>query len=354
MRSHHWILLFLVLMILGAGAGARFMLPGFFSIKSPAGAGGPSVSEPLQTVVCFGRVDLLGGCVLLQVAHAGRVESVLVTENQPLRAGDAILALSQEDARARVDEARAALKVALLQVGQARDGLDQHKVRLRQQGAAIRIAEQQLTGAREQLAHQEDLKTHALAGVHPVEVARAKVEELTALRVAESEKLALLHLEKPAREVEKAGVEVERCQALVHQAEQYLADCTLKAPAAGRVVRLLAVPGELAGGPTAGPAALFAPDEPYVIRAEMQQEFASLVTPGRVVRIEDRFNSHIHFRGKVTRISSWYLPPRNVIVAPEFPNTQQTLECLVTPEEGAPPLRLGQQVRVVFEAPANR
>jgi membrane fusion protein (multidrug efflux system) len=282
------------------------------------------------------------------------VETVRVAENQLLRTGEAILVLSEKDARAAVHQARAALQVALLQVEQARDGIDQHQIRVRQQGAAIQIAEQELTGAREQLAHQQELKAHALVGAHLVAAASAKVEELMAVKLAEVEKLALLNVENPAREVKKAEAEVERCRALVRQAEEHLADCTLKAPAAGTVVRLLVRPGEMAGGLTSGPVAVFAPDEPLVIRAEMQQQFASLVALEQEVRVEDRFNPGIHFRGKVTRISSWYLPPRDIIVAPEFPNSQRTLEYLVTPEASAPPLRLGQQVRVICESELDR
>ena len=64
------------------------------------------------------------------------------------------------------------------------------------------------------------------------------------------------------------------------------------------------------------PALIFAADEPRVIRAEVEQEFAAQVAAGQKVRIQDDINAKLTFTGKVSRVSDWFLQRRTVFQEP--------------------------------------
>src|SRR5205814_854177 len=98
------------------------------------------------------------------------------------------------------------------------------------------------------------------------------------------------------------------------------------------------------------PAVLFAADEPWIIRAEVDQEFAGAAAVGRAVRIQDDVNASISFQGRVASTSDWYLQRRLVLQEPTRYNDTRTIECIISIDGNHPPLRIGQRVRVFFGA----
>jgi multidrug resistance efflux pump len=118
------------------------------------------------------------------------------------------------------------------------------------------------------------------------------------------------------------------------------------APDNGTVLRLLVNPGEIVGLPGQQPPILFAPKQPWIVRAEVEQEFAASIRVGQEVRVEDDTNVEPLGQGKVSEISNWFLPRRSQSLDPTRLNAGRTLECIIALEPGHRLLRLGQRVRI--------
>jgi multidrug resistance efflux pump len=338
-----------VLTVSGLGTAGLISLPA--SEKQSAAVSSLPSAPTAPGVVCFGFVDLEHGCTPLYPLQPGRVAQLLVRGNQKVKAGDPLLVLEDQTARYRVAEARAALAVAQAQLEQARQLPEQHKLRRAMQRAAVRAADNRLTAARHALAHKELLAGSRLLSSQEVAAAAEQVKELEAAKDVEAKKLAELELHDPQPDVRRAEAEVALLQARLQQAEQALAEHTLRAPRDGTVVRILVSPGEVLALPARQAAVIFAANEPRLIRAEVEQEFASRVAPGMAVRVQDDTDARVSCNGKVTLVSDWYMQRRAIFQEPTRFNDTRTIECIITLAPNHPPLRIGQRVRVLIGAP---
>jgi multidrug resistance efflux pump len=323
-----------------------------------AGSGANSstvASQPAAApgVVCFGYVDLEHGCASLYPLQPGRVAEVLVRANDKVEAGAPLLKLEDGAARARVEEARAALQAAQAQLEQARSAPEQQRIRLSMQKAAIQAVTNRLAAARQLLQRKQELAQQKLTDFREVAAAEDQIKEVESLRDVEAKKLVELQLHNPALEVRQAEAQVALMEARLHQAEHALAECTLKAPQAGTVARVLATPGQVFAGQPGQAAIIFAADEPRIVRAELEQEFAGQVAPGQHVRVQDDTNSELTCRGKVALVSDWFMQRRAIFQEPTRFNDTRTIECIIALDPGHPPLRIGQRVRVLIGATAN-
>jgi len=307
----------------------------------PASAGGAGV-------ICFGRVDLAHGVTSLYSLQPGRVAAVLVEENQEVPAGAVLLRLEDGLARGRLAEAEAALEGAGLQLAQARKAPEIHHGRIVQQQAAVEAMRYRLSAAR--LAHQRkvELAQSLLLDANEVAISVVQLKELEALERGEVQRLTDLQAQDPQDDIRRAEREAAGIQARVQQARHGLEECTLKAPMAGVVLRMLVGPGDVLSGMQQQPAVLFAGNGPQVIRAEVEQEFAGRVAVGQAAVLQDEAESRTTWRGQVKRIANWYSQRRAVLHEPFQLHDVRTVECLITLNPGEPPLRIGQRVRVLL------
>lgn len=344
------ILVVLGLCTLAASAIGAHWLFGSMPAGAPPVATGRNTLPPgvSSGAVCFGYVDLEHGTTSLYPLQPGRVAEVLVHENDRVEAGTPLLALEDGAARSRVDEARAAVAAAQQQLAHARKQPQRHQVRLAMQQAAIEAVDKRLSAARHLFDRKKELEKSTLLNPKEVAAAADEIKELQALREVETQKLAELKLTDPLVDVQRAEAETALMEAKLRQAEQALAECTLKAPRAGTVARILVTPGEVLGMPPRQPALIFAAQEPRIVRAEIEQEFAGQVAVGQTVRLQDDTNASLTCSGRVTRISDWYLQRRTVFQEPVRYNDTRTIECIIALDRNHPPLRIGQRVRVMF------
>lgn len=307
-----------------------------------------------RLLVCYGHVELEHGWTPLSPAQPGRVARILVKENDEVSAGMPLVILEEETARARVEEARAALEGAEAMLDDARSAPEQHELRLAQQEAAYDAVDKKLAAARHLLEQKKDLEKTKLVNSRLVQAAEEELKELEAMRRAEQKKLAELRLHKPEHQVRRAEAEAAAAQARLKLAERGLAECTLKAPQAGTVARVLVRSGEVFGPQSQQPAILFIPNEPRFVRAEVEQDFADRVALGQIVRVQDDVGSTDLGTGQVIRLSAWYLPRRSLSLDPTRPIAGRTMECLIEPAPGHSPLRLGQRVRITGLPPEEK
>ena len=114
------------------------------------------------------------------------------------------------------------------------------------------------------------------------------------------------------------------------------------------MLRIFATPGEILNPQPKKMAVQFCPSRPRLIRAEVEQVFAQRVQVGQPAVVEDDGRSGTIWRGHVKRIADWYTQRRLIADEQLQLKDVRTLECLIALEEGQPPLRIGQRVRVTI------
>ncbi len=198
-------------------------------------------------------------------------------------------------------------------------------------------------------------ETHAVSD-EDARAAEAQAKAAAAAVKGEEAKLRLLNLDDPSIGVQRAEHGVGQAEALVsgkqaqlRKAELGLRECTVSAPVKGVVERMLVSVGETLGPNPQQPAVMFAADGPRIIRAEVEQEWASHVAVGMAANVQDFSATGPTWHGHVTRLSDWYTHRRSIMLEPLQFNDVRTLEAIITLDPGQPPLRIGQRVRVTME-----
>jgi multidrug resistance efflux pump len=303
--------------------------------------------RPLPTVVCLGVVDFEGGVRPLAANVPGRVVELPVHENDVVRQGTLLLRLDDTVARARVGECESAVEGASAQLALARAAPRQHELLVTEQESAVAAAEHELAAGRLLASRQEDLVKLKLANRLEADASLEQVKRLEASRDAARAKLGALALHDPAQDVRRAEAELRAKQCVVDQARHALAEHSLRAPVDGVIVRVQTSTGATIGPQAPQPAFLLAPDQPRVVRAEVDQEVASRVAVGQKAMIDDdAVTAGPIWEGQVIRVAEWFAPRRTIIAdSPAFQDVR-LLECLVRVDQGESPLRLGQRVRV--------
>jgi multidrug resistance efflux pump len=341
-----------VLAVVAAAAAAS--LGGVAAIggrpERPADNGAPAPAAGPRAVVCFGHVDVKRGVVSLYPAHPGRVVEVSAREDEPVAEGRVLLRLDDTLARQRLREAEAALGEARAQLAQAARLPEQHRARLAEQEAAVQAAAHRGQAAARQRDRKRRLSERSIIGPDELAAADEEVAALEALLAVERNKLRELELADPAPAVTRAEQDVEARAARRDQAEQLVRECEVRAPGAGRVLRVAVGVGDYLGPQPRQPALQFCPDGPRVVRVEIDQENAGRVgdpAAGPVAaEIEDDSRGGGTWKGRLVRLSDWYTHRRSVLAEPLQFNDVRTLEGIVEVTSGDRPLRVGQRVRV--------
>jgi multidrug resistance efflux pump len=178
---------------------------------------------------------------------------------------------------------------------------------------------------------------------------------LEAIERAEQAKLHELELYDVSVVVNRAKVEVDVRQAQLEQAARGVQDCLLRAPVDGTVLRILVGPGDVLGAQPKQGAVVFCPNGQRIVRAEVEQEFASDVAVGQAASIQDDTSAAGPiWHGQVIRVSDWYTHRRSILQEPFQLNDVRTLECLIALDRGPQPLRIGQRVRVTITTVATK
>jgi HlyD family secretion protein len=310
----------------------------------------PSAGEGHDGIVCFGTVDLEHGVASLNPLQPGRVAEVLVAENQEVTQGAELLRMEDGIARSQLAEAEAAVMLAQLQLREARKQSELHRSRVARQHAMRDAMSSRVAAARRVQAHEEKLAKSAVITESDRFISDEKIREMEALERVEAQRLAELEAQDVEAEIRRAEYELKTAEARRDQARLALDEFRLKAPRPGTVLRILVAPGDVLAGQPGQPAVLFAAHGPQVIRAMVEQEFASRVKEGEPAPVRDEADPTAAWRGRVARVAGWYSQHRTVLHDPSQLSDVRTLECMIVLEPGQPRLRLGQSVRIFIGA----
>jgi len=343
-RSHRFLWFLGIVLLVGTALGAAWAL-NHGSTEQSAGPAETPAAPP--GIVALGMVDNEPKIRNLHPPVPGKVVEV-APEGKPLKKGDRILRLDSQFAAALVEGAEAALENARLQLELARILPEKHKIEVKNQEKAIVIAQKKTDALAKELEANRDLHKDNLVSKRVLDAAEDNFKAMEASVDVQKNQLFLLKLARPELEVARAKSEVAAKEAQRKKAKLALENCELLADENGTVLRVLVNPGEWISPDAKIPVVQFCPTGKRIIRAEVLQEWATLVDRGQKVIIEDDTRAGPKWEGMVYHVSDWITQKRDIMLEPFMVNDVRTLECLIDVAPGGPPLRIGQRVRVTI------
>ncbi|MGR3781802.1 MAG: HlyD family secretion protein [Albimonas sp.] len=223
------------------------------------------------------------------------LEEVLVTANQPVKKGTPLYKFDDTIYRAQVAEAKAQLVAAQQNVKTLNANLTEAQSQLAQAQSQLDYAtaqQKRFTALAPQGgARREDVdkwNAQVTSDTAQVEVAKANIEKA---------QIAL------ASQIDGENTSVAEAQAKLDQAEYYLKQTTIVAPADGFIVSQQARPGLVVGELRAGSIAVFVvTEDPAYMLGAFFQEHIKFVQPGQPVEIALDINPAEIFTGKVEAV----------------------------------------------------
>jgi membrane fusion protein (multidrug efflux system) len=254
--------------------------------------------------------------VAISAQVSGAVVDVLVTDNQLVAAGDALVQIDDRDYQSQLDQAVAQIDQAKANVANLGAQLDAQQSRIDQAQKQVTQAQAALTFAQQEFNRNEQLAKTGSGTVQQAQQARSNLlQDQAALAAAqanavvETKQLAVLKTQQRSAEAQ-----VEQAVAGREQAQTNLARTKIRAPVAGRVAKLTAARGAYA---TVGQALMmFVPQQIWVTANFKETQLAEM-RPGQPVDIEvDAYPNHT-LHGHVDSIQAGsgaafsLLPPEN-------------------------------------------
>jgi len=285
----------------------------------------------------------------------GIVAAVAVAEGDDVAAGDVILRLEDRWQRAELAVRRAALAVA--EQDRTRLAALPRSEDLPPSSARLRAARAAADSQRDQVARAEELTRRQVVTDEQL------VQRRKALAVAEAEaeeaeaEDARLRAGAWERDVAIAAAAVEQAAARVAQAEIEVDRLQVRAPVAGRILRIDVRPGEFVGTP---------PDKPLVVLGDVSRLHVRVsIDEHDLPRFVAGAPAVGHVRGDATRALRLSFLRTVPLVEPKRSLTGDSAERIdtrvlqvlyvVEPDDsaGAAVLAVGQQLDVEIEAPAR-
>ncbi|MEO8025497.1 MAG: HlyD family efflux transporter periplasmic adaptor subunit [Bryobacteraceae bacterium] len=304
--------------LLGAVIVAILLTGGWFAFQRvglPAGAagiGGATIENrapgPLTQrsktalIASTGWVEPEHGLISIAISPiAGRppvIARLLVAEGSRVKRGQVLAELnSLPDLQASIRQAEARVDVSEQRVAQAKAGARPGDVSVMNAESARLEAERK--AAQTDLARKEQLLKLDYVPLVQVEAARLRVEQSTHLIEETRQKLRSL-TELRSSDFEVAEAELRAAKADLEHMRVNLASATVRAPADGRVLRVIAQVGE-----AVGPAGLLelAPAGRMAVIAEVYETDAPRLRVGQKARITGEV-----LAGPVTGTVTWISP----------------------------------------------
>lgn len=343
--------IFLGIVLLAATLFGAQMLLSTPAPKNGKDANGQDVDQLPPMIVAWGFFEVEAGIAGLYPRQFGGVAKI-AKENAHVEKGDVLLQVDDSMAVSKAEQAAELVTVAEKTVEQAKILPEYYKREVEQQQAMIASVKEEITQTEKDKKRQLDLlnaddpnksKIKTITEYYDSGIAR-----LSEKKKAEEAKLKQIELQNAQLKIDQAEADL-RLKKLQHK-EALLAVTFYKilAPSKGTVLRVHVHNGEVLGPNPRSPAIEFLPEAPYVVRAEVLQEWGRLVKEGQKVIIEDDTYKGLSWKGTVKTISKWYAPTRSPVIEPFRYNDVRTLECIIDVEDSSN-ARYGQRVRAKIQ-----
>lgn len=280
----------------------------------------------------------------------GRVATIEVKELDRVKAGAVLLRLDNTEAYAAWERAKDLHESAKLKVTEAKLQVAEFKAKIRGQQRVVNAAKEQFDAARVKLDQVEKLNRNLGGKDDEVKLAAHGVQIAQESYLGEKEKLEELEKNVPNVLVEYAEKLVKDSEKEVERGRVLLDKFVVRAPSDGVVLRLNISIGDPVGTPAPNmqPPIWFCPEEPYILRAEVDQDYSDQVREGQQVSIYPfQTRSGEKLTGRVERVSPWVTRKRSMLLEPDQINDARTCEVIIRFDP--PPtkeLKLGSRARV--------
>ena len=352
MTSRSSIIVSLVLAgVFAAGAAwAITRLGGDVLVSQQAPA--PAPPKPQWTATAPGRVEPKGGEVRLAAAAPGRITEVAVKVNDRVVAGDLLVRVDDEDARARLAAADA--EVAARRRDRDAEAASGRQAQDRRQAEdAVATAERAVLNQRAELERLLRLQRSDRAAVTEDALGAQRSAVSTALEKADSERAALKRIQAQANaplptRLEAAVIAARADAALAETAWER---SRLRAPSDGTVLQVSAKPGELAAASPEQALVVIGDLSALRVRAELEERDLAKVRVGQIAVVRTDAFPGREFAGRVASLAQVVAPAR-MASRPRRPTDHDTLEVVIDLEPGSA-LIPGLRVDVYFKADAS-
>lgn len=340
----------------GLAVAALFAIAGSFALTrlAPTEADNQpakSVAGALQwAAAASGRVEPMRGEVRLSAPVPGRVVEIAVAVNDRVRAGDLLLRLDDEEARARVAGADAEAQVRKrerdAEANPGRLALDR-----RQAEDVVAASERAVANARNEL--DRAMRARRLEGAvttnESVQAERNAVttalEKLEADRVVLRRAQAATGVPLPTRV--EAGLTSSRAELTLY--EVGLERTRVRAPSDGTVLQIVPRLGETAAASPEQTLIVLGDLSRMRVRAEVEERDVSKARAGQTVIIRSDAYPSREFSGRVASLAKTLAPARLSQRGTRRPNDLDTLEVLIDLDL-ADGLLPGMRVDVFFKS----
>lgn len=263
--------------------------------------------KPAEKDTYYGNVDIRD--VTLAFRVPGRVEKVLVTEGDHVKAGQALASLDRVPFELTLAQARAAAEVARAQLKNVEAGARREDI---SQARAV-LKERQAAQARANDTY-ERVKRLEAAGVTTTQElvdAKAAAEQTHASVAASQATVRKLVNGARSEEIVIAHAQAAQAEAAVAVAELNLRDTELKAETAGVVVTRVIEPGTMVQA--ASPALVVAFEDPVWVRGFAPEKDLARLKPGNKVRVYTDARPERPYTGQIGYVSPQAeFTPKNV------------------------------------------
>ncbi len=266
----------------------------------------------------------------------GRVERILVSEGDAVRAGRLLVLMEDDVARLQADSASAALAAAQAQLEKARRGVRPEELTSAQ--ATLASAEKDLADAETAGGRAERLYADGAITKAAREEAQSKLR--AAQTAVENARRGVQMMEQGAGSEEQrmAEAQLAAAQAQYDLAKLNLDNTRISAPISGEVAKVLIDEGNLAG--TATPLAVIVNETAMVVKAAVpERHYAEFLAGAPAMRTEAVFAA-LPGRGA--------LPGRLITVSPTIDPSTRTFTAEVEVTDPRSELRSGMYATVTF------
>jgi HlyD family secretion protein len=267
---------------------------------TPPGAAGPVVDRAGIVAAGPGRVEALSEEVRVSAQVGGRLQAVLVEENDRVAAGQVLATIENADYRARVSSAEATLRLHEAEARKVHNGARAQE--RRDAEAAVREAEAVADNARADLGRRRDLYRDAVISRAEMDkseqefnVAQAKVDSVR-------ERLSLVDAGSREEDHARADAEVALARAALDEARAVLAKTFVRAPIDGIVLRKHRRAGETVSTQFESPVVTIADRSRLRVRVDVDEVDVARLREGQAAYVTaDAFGSR-RFAGRVVRV----------------------------------------------------
>lgn len=254
-----------------------------------------------KLVFAPGRVEGLTQDVELRPQTRGQIVSIHVTEGQIVEAGALLVQLDARQYEHELTLAKSELALAEAEKLRLENGARSFEREEAQSLHDSKLAELDLAlSARDRV---RKLKTGSAVSQQEVDENESRVKSLTAQLQAAKSRVESLEAPARADELQMATAKIAVAQSRIELAKVTLDRLSLRAPAAGQILKIHAEPGELTGPESLEPTIILADTSRYRVRAFIDELDAPRIKTGMKARIAADGLPDTSYTGKVVRLS---------------------------------------------------